>query len=460
MNDESGLKIPPHNIESEQSILGGLMLNSDAWDDVADIVSESDFYRNEHKLIWRHISRMVEAGDTVDVLTVAESLSRTGKLEVIGGLPYLGTLASDTPSVANIKRYAKIVADKSAERRIMVAAYEISDIAAGNESADQKLEKISNLLTTLEGDDKTPIASVSEAAANAIETLERRFASSGEIHGFKTGFDEFDRMLGGLQPSDLIIIAGRPSMGKSAFAVNIAENVAQSGLPALVFSLEMSKEQLAFRTIASTGSVNMSRMRSGRLDDEDWPRLTNAMGKIQDAQLFIDDNAMTTATQMHARARSMKRKHGLALIVIDYLQLMTEGGENRNTELSTITRKLKLMAKDLNVPVICLSQLSRKLEERGDKRPMMSDLRDSGAIEQDADVVVMMYRDEYYNPDTMNKGIAEAIICKQRMGPTGTVLLTFQGEYSKFSDFTGNYHRQERKMQRGFADGKSKASGS
>jgi len=290
--------------------------------------------------------------------------------------------------------------------------------------------------------------------------LEARYASDGDIHGLKTGLIDFDQKTGGLQPGDLIIVAGRPSMGKTALAVNIAENVAIDHKTALMFSLEMSDEQLAIRSISSCGSLHLGTMRSGKLQDDDWPKLSAALGKIQDAKLFIDSNPMTTATQMHARARRVKRQHGLDLIVIDYLQLMAEGGDNRNNELSTITRKLKLMAKDLNVPVICLSQLSRKVEERADKRPMLSDLRDSGAIEQDADIVVMMYREDYHNKESMNKGIAEAIIAKQRMGETGTVMLTFQGEYSRFVNFSGTYHKEEPKRKsRAFDDGKSRSAG-
>lgn len=453
-------KLPPHSVEAEQSVLGGLLINSAAWDEVADILSEEDFYRNEHKLIYRHITRLISRNDPVDILTVAESINSTGKLDTIGGLQYLGSLESGTPSAANIKHYAKIVKDKATERKILSASFEIGELAFSGDSAQQKLEKISDLLNGLADNSKSPILRLSEAAAKAIQTLDDRFSNGGDIHGLKTGFIDFDHKTGGLHPGDLIILAGRPSMGKTAFATNIAENVALDGNPAMMFSLEMSDEQLATRSISSTGMIKLNTLRSAKMEDDDWHRITASLGKINEMPLFIDSNPMLSATQMHARARRIKRQHGLSLIVIDYLQLMSEGGDNRNNELSNITRKLKLMAKDLHVPVICLSQLSRKVEERADKRPMMSDLRDSGAIEQDADLIVMMYREEYYNKETMNKGMAEANIVKQRMGEVGPVFLTFQGEYSKFSNFAGQYHRPEpKRISRGFDDGKSRAGG-
>ena len=450
-----------YSVEAEQSVLGGLLLEPDSWDSIADIITERDFYRSEHQLIFRHIARLAEQSKQIDVITVAESLESTGKLDKAGGLPYLGAIAQNTPSAANIRSYAQIVRSKCKERDFLAALADLNNIADGAGDIGGKIENAVNVLNALADDKQNEPLRLSEAASKAIESLERRYASGGEIHGLKTGFIDIDRKTGGLQPGDLIILAGRPSSGKTALSMNIAEHVAiADGFPVMVFSLEMSDEQLATRAIANQGNVSLNVLRSAKMHDEDWNRLTHAAGKMQDAPMFIDSNPANTAMQMHVRARRIKRKHGLGLIVIDYLQLMEGGGENRNNELSIITRKLKLMAKDLNVPVICISQLSRKVEERADKRPMMSDLRDSGAIEQDADLIIMLYRDDYYNTDSPNKGIAEANIIKQRMGETGTVLLTFNGEFSKFSNFAGQFIKPELKpIRKGFYDGKSKSAG-
>lgn len=450
-----------NTMQAEQSVIGGLLLSPASWDNVADIITEHDFLDAPHQLIFRHIGRLIEHGKQVDILTVAESIQNTGKLDKVGGLDYLSSLVQNTPSAANIKSYAEIVCKKRKERDFKDAIVELTDVANSSGEIAGKIENAIEILNSLADNKKNEPVRLSEVAYKALESLDRRFASGNEIHGLKTGFIDFDRKTGGLHPGDLVIIAGRPAMGKTAFATNIAENVAiDSGLPVIFYSLEMSDEQLATRAIANQGGVNLHVLRSAEVGDSDWDRLTHAVGKMADAPLFIDSNPMTTATQMHVRARRMQRKHGLSLIVIDYLQLMTEGGDNRNNELSTITRKLKLMAKDLNVPVICLSQLSRKVEERADKRPMLSDLRDSGAIEQDADMVVMMYRDEYYHPESQNKGIAEANLAKQRMGETGIVLLAFQGEYSRFANFSGQYKKLEPKqINRGFPDNKRKAAG-
>lgn len=449
------------NLESEQSVLGGLMIDPAKWDAISESIFEADFFRAEHQLIFRHIQRLIEAGKPVDVITVAESIESTGKLDKVGGLGYLGDLAQGVPSAANILSYATIVHAKHKEREFHAAIQELSAIADCHGNIAEKIENAVNVLNSLADDKRNSVVSLREATVNVLSSLEQRFASGGEIHGLKTGFLDLDQKTGGLQSGDLIILAGRPSMGKSALAVNIAENVAiKDGLPVLIFSLEMSEEQLATRTLASVGGINLNSLRSSKLSDDDWGNITHASQRAYDAPLFIDPNPMMTVSQMHVRARKIKRASGLSLIIIDYLQLMGEGGENRNNELATITRKLKAMAKDLRVPVLCLAQLSRKVEERADKRPMMSDLRDSGAIEQDADLIVMMYRDDYYNKESDNKGIAECNIVKQRMGETGSVLLTFQGEYSRFKDFAGQYHRETTKQRsRGFSDGKVKAGG-
>lgn len=456
------LFIPPHNLDAERSVLGSLLLNPDSWDKIVDLLSERDFYRAEHQLIFRHISRIIQNGGQLDAITLAESIQGTGKLEKVGGLPYLGSLQQDTPSAANIVSYSKIVNSTRLERDFMAASMEIQTLGVSHEDIAVKLEKAADVLNRLVETDKTSTETLSQATASAIDYIQARYVASDPISGLKTGFNDLDELTCGLQPSDLIILAGRPSMGKTALAINIAEHAALSVIPALVFSLEMSSPQLAIRSISSLGKINLQRLRSGRLEDDDWSRLTNAASKIQDAPFFLDTNPMITASQMHSRAKKIKRQHGLGLIVIDYLQLMSEStGNNRNEDLSSITRKLKLMAKDLNVPVILLSQLNRNLEARPNKRPVMSDLRESGAIEQDADLIMMIYRDEVYNSDSPNKGIAEIGITKQRMGPTGKVLLTFEGEYSRFSNFSGNYvHEQHKRASRGFGvDGKSQSAG-
>lgn len=431
------------NLDAEHNVIGNLISNIDTWEDISESVDEKDFSIPEYQLIFRHIKRLVEASKPVDVFSIAESIQSTGKLELIGGLPRISDLAINVVSTKNLKYHADIVRKARKEREFQHALGILQE-SKGN--FDERLKEAIDLLTSLSDNQKNTVISLREAASKAIESLEARYESGIGIHGLKTLLNDFDDRTGGLQNGDLIIIAGRPSMGKSAFAMNIAENVAiDQKLPVLVYSLEMSDEQLATRAIASKGKISLNTIRTGKIQDDDWPKLVNVNSKFYDSPLFIDTNPMITASQMHARAKKIKRQHGLKLIVIDYLQLMTEGGDTRNNELSTITRKLKMMAKDLDCPVICLSQLSRKVEERADKRPMLSDLRDSGAIEQDADVVVMMYREDYYNKDSPNKNAAEAVISKQRMGETGTVRLTFQGEYSRFSNFVGEWREQQKK---------------
>ena len=451
----------PHSVEAEQSVLGSLMLKQSSWDEIGDFLQDRDFYRAEHQLIYRHITHLHEKCKQVDVLTIAESLESTGKLDKVGGLGYLGSLVQNTPSATNINSYAKIVQRKRKERDFNAAIEDLRDISVETGDIAQKIERAVAVLNALADDKQNEPITIAEAASKALETLDRRMQSGGEIHGLKTGLIDLDKKTGGLQKGDLIIIAGRPSMGKTALAMNIAEHVSiNEKLPVMVFSLEMSDEQLATRAISNQGSVNLNVIRSAKLHDEDWNRLTHALSKVTDAPMYIDTNTAITATQMHTRARRIQRKYGLGLIVIDYLQLMADGGDTRNNEISAITRKLKLMSKDLGVPVICLSQLSRKVEERSDKRPMMSDLRDSGAIEQDADVILMMYRDDYYNKDSQNKGVAEAIITKQRMGEVGTVFMTFQGEYSRFANFSGEWRAPVVEIKkRGFNDNKSFSSG-
>ena len=435
------------HIASEQAILGGLLLDPKALDRI-DWLQESDFYREDHRLIFRHVRNLVERGMVADVVTVAESLDTNGLGESTGGLAYLGDLAVNTPSAANIARYAEVVAEKRQLRDLLEASSRIADIAREESGIPivERIDEAQSIVYAL-GDKRTeataePVA-IGSFLVDVITKIEERYNSGGGITGLSTGLDDLDEKTCGLQPADLIIVAGRPSMGKTTLAINIAEHVsAVSGLPSAVFSMEMSKEQLAERSLASIGGVSMGAMRSGRMTDEMFPRLSAALGKLVDSKLMIDDSPALSVMQIRSRCRRIAKKHGLALVVVDYIQLARGEGQNREQEVSSVSRGLKAIAKEFRCPVIALSQLSRKVEDRPNKRPMMSDLRDSGAIEQDADVILMMYRDEYYNPDTPDKGIAEIIIGKQRMGETGIVPVVFQGEFSRFKSLSAQA-RQE-----------------
>ncbi len=444
------LKLPPHSVEAEQSVLGGILLDTSAWDKIADLLTESDFYRNEHRLIWRHIGRLTGLAQPVDVITVAESLESNAELEKAGGLVYLGTLAQNVPSAANIRRYAEIVRERAIMRKLVEVGSEIATSAynPGGRSAGQLLDEAESRVLEIneEGERGSqgfmPIPPLLTQVVERIETLYGREGDS-DVTGTATGFLDLDRMTSGLQPGDLVIVAGRPSMGKTAFSINIAENVALEGKPVAIFSMEMGGAQLAMRMIGSVGRLNQHNLRTGRLEDDDWSRMTHALGLLNDAPIFIDETPGLNALELRSRARRLHRqnhdKGGLGLIVIDYLQLMSspagKGSENRATEISEISRSLKALAKELHVPVIALSQLNRSLEQRPNKRPVMSDLRESGAIEQDADLILFIYRDVVYNPDTEDKGRAEIIIGKQRNGPIGTVSLVFRGEYTRFENY-------------------------
>jgi replicative DNA helicase len=447
--DFDELRIPPHNVHAEQSLLGGLMLDNSTWDRIADMVTERDLYRREHRLIFRAIAKLASEDQPFDLVTLAETLERTEQLEGAGGLPYLGTIANETPSAANIKAYAKIVRQTSVLRQLIGAGTDIADSGYNPQGRDA-----SELLDAAErrvfeiaeqeargGGGFQPIKTL---LGRAVERIDALYQRDEPITGLATGFTDFDMMTSGLQPADLIIVAGRPSMGKTSFAMNMAEHVAiQSKRPVAVFSMEMPGDSLAMRMMSSLGRIDQHRVRTGRLEDDEWPRLTSAVNILAGASMFIDDTPALSPTEVRARARRLKRdQNDLGLIVLDYIQLMQAPGvgENRATEISAISRSLKALAKELNVPVIALSQLNRSLEQRPNKRPVMSDLRESGAIEQDADLIVFIYRDEVYHEDTKDKGVAEIIIAKQRNGPIGTTRLTFLGKYTKFENYIGNYY--------------------
>jgi replicative DNA helicase len=442
------LRIPPHSIDAEQAVLGGLMLDERAWERIADKLSEDDFYRKDHRLIYRAIADLSEKNMPCDAVTLGEWFDSNGIAELIGGSSYVLQLANSTPSAANIVAYAEIVREKSILRQLIDAGTQITGDGFQPEgrstqeileTAEQKVFRIAE--SGARG--RKNFVAMRAAVKEAFQILHQRYESKGAVTGLATGFTDLDTLTAGLQPADLIIVAARPSMGKTALAVNIAEHAALKLKKAVaIFSMEMSASQLAFRLISSLGRINQQHLRTGDIQEEEWPRVTSAITLLSDAKIFIDDTAALSPGELRARARRLKREHDLGLIVIDYLQLMAVPGnkENRATEISEISRGLKALAKELNIPVIALSQLNRALEQRTDKRPVMADLRESGAIEQDADVIIFIYRDEYYNPETNEKGQAEIIIGKQRNGPTGTIKLTFLGQYTKFESFASeNY---------------------
>ncbi|MBK8016946.1 MAG: replicative DNA helicase [Betaproteobacteria bacterium] len=442
----SQLKLPPHSVEAEQAVLGGLLLENSAWDRIGDLITEDDFYRADHRLVWRHISRLIEASRPADVLTAAESLERSDELEKAGGLAYVAMLAENTPSAANIRRYAEIVRERSIMRKLVEVGTSIADSAyqpAGRDAAKLLDEAEAKVFEIAEAGSrgKQGFQAIPHLLTQVVERIDMLYNrdNPNDVTGVPTGYTDLDEMTSGMQPGDLVIVAGRPSMGKTALSLNIAENVAlDAGLPVAVFSMEMAATQLVLRLLGSVGRLDQHKLRTGRLLDEDWQRLTQSVGRLNDAPIHIDETPALTALEVRARSRRLHRQYGkLGLIVIDYLQLMSASsqGENRATEISEISRALKALAKELDTPVIALSQLNRSLEQRPNKRPVMSDLRESGAIEQDADVILFIYRDEVYNPDSPDKGTAEVIIGKQRNGPIGTVRLTFRGENTRFENF-------------------------
>jgi replicative DNA helicase len=437
------LRVPPHSLEAESSVLGGLLLDNSAWDRVADLLHEDDFYRYEHRLIFGAIYTLVNGGKPADVITVHEHLQTQGKGSEVGGLTYLNNLAQYVPSAANIRRYAEIVRERGVLRKLVAASDEIATnafnpqgktVAQVLDQAEQRIFQIGEEGSRM----KQGFQGMDQLVVNLLDRVQEMADNPNDITGVPTGFIDLDRMTSGLQAGDLVVLAARPSMGKTAFAINIAEHVAlNEGLPVAVFSMEMGASQLAVRIVGSIGRIHQGHLRTGKLTDEEWPRLTEAVERLRTVSLHIDETAGLTPSELRANARRLARTCGkLGLIVVDYLQLMSgskSDGENRATELGEISRGLKMLAKELQCPVIALSQLNRSVEQRTDKRPMMSDLRESGAIEQDADIIMFIYRDEYYNKETTkDPGVAEIIIGKQRNGPTGTVRLTFLNHLTRF----------------------------
>ncbi|MBK6736632.1 MAG: replicative DNA helicase [Haliea sp.] len=442
------IKMQPHSVEAEQSVLGGLLLSADGWDAVAELVFASDFYRPGHRLIFRQIAQLAEAAQPVDVITVADKLQANGELDSAGGLPYLAELAQNTPSASNIRAYAQVVRERANLRQLIEAAQEIAESGFNPDGRSSKelidLAERRIMQISEEGPKSGGPKDINPLLQSAINRIEELFQSGGDITGLSTGFADLDKLTSGLQPSDLVIVAGRPSMGKTGFTMNLVEHaVLHQKKPILVFSMEMPADALIIRMLSSIGRIDSMRLRNGKLEQEDWPKLGAAVAKLKDVPLFIDDTPALTPTEMRSRARRVMREHGdLGMIMVDYLQLMqvAGSGEGRTAEISEISRNLKAIAKEFKVPMVACSQLNRSLEQRPNKRPVNSDLRESGAIEQDADVIMFIYRDEVYHEDSEDKGTAEIIIGKQRNGPIGTCRLAFIGQYTRFENLArGGY---------------------
>jgi replicative DNA helicase len=444
---DTELRTPPHSVEAEQAVLGGLMLDASAWDQVADVIGSVDFYRPDHRLIFDAIGNIAAQNRPVDVVTVSEQLERSGQLGDAGGLGYLGALARDTPTAANVRAYAEIVRERSLLRQLLSAGTEIAASVFSNDG-----ETTSQLVEAAEGrvlsiaeqgvrSRKEGAIAINRMMPGLIDQIDEWHTNPNALRGLPSGFDEFDRITGGMRAGDLIIVAGRPSMGKTTFAVNMAEYAALSDRKAavVIFSMEMPSEQLMTRMLSSIGRVSLGHIRCGKISDDDWPRITGAAGQLSEARIFIDETPALTPTELRARARRVKRENQgkLDLVVVDYLQLMQVPGtkENRATEIAEISRGLKALAKELQLPVIALSQLNRGVEQRVDKKPVMSDLRESGAIEQDADMILLIYREEVYDKNTTKKGMAEIDLAKHRNGETRPFTLTFQGQYSRFVNY-------------------------
>ncbi|NWK14857.1 replicative DNA helicase [Vibrio parahaemolyticus] len=442
------IKVPPHSLEAEQSVIGGLLLDNERWDTVAERVVASDFYSRPHRLIFEGVKTILESGKPLDLITLSEHLERHEQLEDVGGFAYLADLAKNTPSAANINAYADIVAERAIVRGLIGVANEIADAGydpqgrSSEDLIDMAESKVFAIAESRTSENEGP-QNVDNILEKTLERIELLYKTPQDgVTGVDTGFTDLNKKTAGLQGSDLVIVAARPSMGKTTFAMNLCENAAmQQDKPVLIFPLEMPAEQLMMRMLASLSRVDQTKIRTGQLDDEDWARISSTMGILmQKKNMYIDDSSGLTPTEVRSRARRVAREHGgLSMIMVDYLQLMRVPSltDNRTLEIAEISRSLKALAKELNVPVVALSQLNRSLEQRADKRPVNSDLRESGSIEQDADLIMFIYRDEVYHPDSPYKGTAEIIIGKQRNGPIGSVRLTFQGQHSRFDNYAG-----------------------
>ena len=445
--DIAQLKLPPHSLEAEQSVLGGLMIANDAWDKVADMVSDGDFYRPEHRLIFRRMAQLVEAAQPIDVVTLADALNHADELARAGGFAYLAEIARNTPSAANIRAYAIAVRERSSLRALITAAQAIADSGfhpegrTSSELLDEAERRITQI--TEERPKSGGPEPVNPLLKRAVERIDELFNSDAEITGLSTGFKDLDAMTSGLQRGDMVVVAARPSMGKTTFAMNLVEHAVLHGTkPVIVFSMEMPAEQLIMRLLSAIGRIDQTKVRSGRLDDEDWPKLSAAVSKLKDRPLFIDDTPALSPIEIRSRTRRIAREHGdPAMIMVDYIQLMqiTGSTEGRTAEISEISRSMKSIAKEFNCPVVALSQLNRGVEQRPNKRPVNSDLRESGAIEQDADIIMFIYRDEVYNEESQDKGVAEIIIGKKRNGPIGTARLAFIGKFTRFDNLAMSY---------------------
>ncbi len=448
--DITRIKMQPHSNEAEQSVLGGLLLSADAWDAVSEAVVDSDFYQPGHRLVFRQIAKLAEASEPVDVITVADKLEARGELDAAGGLPYLAELAQNTPSASNIRAYAQVVNERASLRKLIEAAQDIADSGFSPEgrTSDELIDEAERRIMQIseQGPKAGGPQGVNPLLQAALGRIEELFNSGGEITGLSTGFKDLDGMTSGLQPSDLVIVAGRPSMGKTSFAMNLVEHaILHQERPILVFSMEMPADSLIIRMLSSVGRIDQTRIRNGKLEQEDWPKLSTAVSKLKDVPLYIDDTAALTPTEIRSRSRRVAREQGqLGMIMVDYLQLMQIAGssDGRTAEISEISRSLKAIAKEFQCPVVALSQLNRSLENRPNKRPVNSDLRESGAIEQDADVIMFIYRDEVYNEESPDKGIAEIIIGKQRNGPIGNCRLAFIGQYTRFENLARGSYEQ------------------
>ncbi|OPX45696.1 replicative DNA helicase [Ruminiclostridium hungatei] len=433
-------RIPPQSIEAEQSVIGSMLIDKEVIPVVMEVLKPEDFYRPDHKEIYDVIIELFDRAQPIDLITVSERLKLHGKLELVGGLEYLTNIATEVPTTSNVKHYAKIVEEKSLLRKLIRASSDIVELGfSASEEVSFILDKAEqNIFDILQKRSSQGFVPIKDVLVDTFNKLEELYNNKGHITGIPTGFSDLDFKTSGLHNSDLVLVAARPAMGKTAFALNLAQNAAvHSGIPVAIFSLEMSKEQLVNRMLCSEAMVDSNKMKTGQLEDNDWQKVARALGPLSEAPIFIDDTPGISITEIRAKCRRLKLEHNLGLVVIDYLQLMQGSksrGENRQQEISEISRSLKILAKEINIPVICLSQLSRAAETRTDHRPILSDLRESGAIEQDADIVMFLYRDDYYNPDTEKKNIAEVILAKHRSGSTGTVELVWLGQYTKFAN--------------------------